>query len=71
MDIKLLKKKMLDKNRDDFGNYLAEILNVTAGAASKKLKEETKFTLEDVKLLSNELNLTIDDVNKIFMGDIE
>lgn len=71
MNIKLLKKKMLDKNRDDFGNYLAEILNVTAGAASKKLNEESKFTLEDVKLLSNELNLTIDDVNKIFMGDID
>ena len=52
MDIKLLKKKMLDKNRDDFGNYLAEILNVTAGAASKKLKEEVKFTLNDVKLFT-------------------
>lgn len=71
MNIKLLKKKMLDKNRDDFGNYLAEILNVTASTASKKLKEEVKFTLDDVKMLSDELNLTIDDVNKIFMGDID
>lgn len=71
MDIKSLKKKMLDKNRDDFGNYLAEILKVTAGTASKKLNEEIKFTLDDVKLLSTELDLTIDDVNKIFMGDID
>lgn len=71
MNIKALKKKMLDKNRDDFVNYLAEILKVTAGTASKKLKEEIKFTLDDVKLLSNELNLTIDDVNIIFMGEID
>lgn len=70
MDIKSLKKKMLDKSRDDFVNYLAQILNVTAGTASKKLNGEVNFTLDDVKKIALELNLTIDDVNKIFMGEI-
>lgn len=70
MNVKTLKKKMLDKNRDDFVNYLAGILNVTAGTASKKLNEEIKFTLDDVKKIALELNLTVEDVNIIFMGEI-
>lgn len=70
MNVKTLKKKMLDKSRDDFVSYLAEILNVTAGTASKKLNGEIKFTLDDVKKIALELNLTLDDVNAIFMGEI-
>lgn len=64
-------KRMLQKGRKDFGNYLAEILNITPGAASRKLKKETKFSLDDVKKIALELNLTIDDVDTIFMGEIE
>ena len=64
-------KRMLQKGRKDFGNYLAEILNITPGAASRKLSKETKFSLDDVKKIALELNLTIDDVDSIFMGEIE
>lgn len=64
-------KLMLQKGRKDFGNYLAEILNITPGAASRKLNKETKFSLDDVKKISLELNLSIDEVDSIFMGEIE
>lgn len=64
-------KRMLQKGRKDFGNYLAEILNITPGAASRKLNKETKFSLDDVKKIALELNLTVNDVDTIFMGEIE
>ena len=64
-------KRMLQKGRKDFGNYLAEILDITPAAASRKLNKETKFSLNDVKKIALELNLTINDVDSIFMGEIE
>lgn len=64
-------KRMLQKGRRDFGNYLAEILDITPGAASRKLKKEIKFSLDDIKKIALELDLTIDDVDTIFMGEIE
>lgn len=62
---------MVQKGRKDFGNYLAEILDITPGAASRKLNKKTKFTLDDVKKIAFELNLTIDDVETIFKGEID
>lgn len=64
-------KRMLQKGRKDFGNYLAEILDISPGAASRKLNKETKFSLDDVKKIALELNLSIDEVDSIFMGEIE
>lgn len=64
-------KRMLQKGRKDFGNYLAEILDITPGAASRKLNKETNFSLEDIKKIALELNLSLDDVDSIFMGEVE
>lgn len=64
-------KRMLQKGRKDFGNYLAEILDITPGAASRKLNKETKFSLDDVKKIALELNLSIDEIDSIFIGEIE
>lgn len=64
-------KRMLQKGRKDFGNYLAEILNITPGAASRKLKKETKFSTDDIKKIALELNLTLEDVDNIFIGVTE
>ena len=61
-------KRMLQKGRKDFGNYLAEILDITPGAASRKLNKETKFSLDDVKKIALELNLSIDEIDSLCMS---
>jgi len=49
--IKLIKKYMIDKGRDDFTIYLAEILGVTRQWASAKLNGRSEFTVPELKKL--------------------
>lgn len=55
--VKLIKKRMIDRNRMDFGNYLAEILSISPQAAGKKLNGKTKITAEDLTKITAELDL--------------
>ena len=71
MKNRLLKMKMLEHDRDDFNKYLAEILNTTEATASRKLNGETKFSLDDVKAISKELNLSLEEIDSIFIGIVE
>lgn len=49
---------MIDAGRDDFVNYLAEILNISKQAASAKLNGDGKFSEKDIGLLTNKLDFT-------------
>jgi len=67
MKVVELKKKMVDKGRDDFVNFLSEILGVGKPTASKKLNEEVAFTLDDVSKCKKTFDLTPDEVVNIFL----
>lgn len=54
----LIKKKMIDAGRDDFVNYLAEILNISKQAASAKLNGDGRFNENDISILTNKLDFT-------------
>lgn len=60
----LIKKKMIDAGRDDFVNYLAEILGITKQAASAKLNGGGKFNEEDISILTMKLGFTADELKK-------
>ena len=62
----LLQKKMLDKGRRDFTNYLGEILSIAPGNASLKFRGKRIWTLEQIKLVAKELKLTTEDIEEIF-----
>ena len=59
---KEIKKKMLDAGRDDFVTFLAEILNISVPAASRKLNGEVNFSETDSKIISEKLNFTSDEL---------
>lgn len=59
---KEIKKKMLDAGRDDFVTFLAEILNISVPAASRKLNGEVNFSETDLKIISEKLNFTSDEL---------
>jgi hypothetical protein len=44
----LVKKRMIEKGRDDFVSYLAEILGITKQGASKKMSGKTRITRADM-----------------------
>lgn len=54
----LIKKKMIDAGRDDFVNYLAEILDISKAAASAKLNGISRFNENDISLLTLKLGFT-------------
>lgn len=53
---------MVDLGRDDFVNYLAEVLDCTKQTASNKLNGSTKFNEEELTLISLKLGLSIDEL---------
>ena len=57
MDIaKLIKQKMIERGRDDFVTYLAEILSISKQWASAKLNGKANFTDKELALLDKELD---------------
>lgn len=54
--IKMIKLYMVDKGRDDFVNYLAEILGCSKQWASAKMTQKTGFTAAEISLLTKELD---------------
>ena len=65
--IKVLKKKMIDFGRDDFTNYLAELLYITPAAASNKLNGKSKFDQEEITILTMRLGLSAEEIKQIFI----
>ena len=54
----LIKKKMIDAGRDDFVNYLSEILSISKQAASAKLNGNTRFNEKELATLTIKLGFT-------------
>ena len=53
---KTIKKAMIDKGREDFTVFLAEILNCSQTWASVKFKKN-QWTSEELKRIGNALNI--------------
>lgn len=60
--IKLVKKQMIEKGRDDFGVYLAEILSISPQAAGAKLSGKTRITGEEVSAIVTALDFNAEDL---------
>ena len=60
----LIKKKMIDAGRDDFVNYLAEILG-----ASGKLNGNTKLTEKDISVLTLKLGITGEELRNAMVKE--
>ena len=60
--VMLVKKRMIDKGRDDFTVYLAEILGITKQSASKKLTGKAKFTRADIAKVDSVLDLDAESI---------
>ena len=58
----LIKHKMLDLNREDFVTYLSELLNCSRQTASSKLSGTSKFTEEEISILTIKLGFTAEEL---------
>lgn len=58
----LIKHKMLDLNREDFVTFLSELLGCSRQTASNKMSGATKFTEPELKILTNKLGITADEL---------
>lgn len=59
-----IKKRMVDRGRDDFVIYLSEILNISPTAASNKLRGITEFNENELSILIKEFELTGEELKK-------
>lgn len=58
----LIKHKMLDFNREDFVTYLSELLDCSRQTASSKLSGNSKFTEEEISILTLKLGITAEEL---------
>lgn len=65
----LIKHKMLDLNREDFVTCLSELLGCSRQTASNKLNGVTKFTEEEISLLTLKLGFTADELKNAITKD--
>lgn len=54
--IKLIKTAMVEKGRDDFVTYLAEILGISKQWASQKLNAKAAFSDKEIAALNEEFD---------------
>ena len=64
---KLIKKKMIEAGRDDFVNYLAEILEISKQAASVKLNGDGRFNENEISILTVKLGFTADELKEAML----
>ena len=64
---RLLKKKILENKIDNY-DQLAEKMGMTKQNVYCKIKEKTNWNIKDLKKLRDILNLTTDDIDKIFFN---
>ena len=67
--VKMIKKKMVDSGRDDFVNYLSEILGISKQWASSKLNCKTSFTTEEISKLNSELDFDAIELKCVLSND--
>lgn len=58
----LIKHKMLDLNREDFITYLSELLGCSRQTASSKMAGISKFTEDEISILTVKLGFTADEL---------
>ena len=64
----LLKAKIAEQGYDAYVSYLAGMLFISRTTASKKLYGYAQFTQSEIITLRDVLDLSIEDVNTIFLG---
>lgn len=62
--IELIKISMVKNNRDDFVNYLAEILGVSKQWASAKLSGKSVFTAPEIGKLDRALDFDAEQLKE-------
>ena len=65
----LIKHKMLDLNREDFVTFLSELLDCSRQTASNKMNGISKFTEPELKILTNKLGITADELKNAITKD--
>ena len=55
---------MIEVGRDDFVNYLAEILEISKQAASVKLNGDGRFNENEISILTVKLGFTADELKE-------
>ncbi len=70
-NINLLKSKLILRGYSDFTAALAEMLQISYGAASKKLNNKSEFKQSEIAILTEKLELTADEVKEIFVNGAE
>lgn len=66
--IKLIKQRMIERGRDDFVNYLSEILGISKQWASVKLSGKTSFTDKELAALNKVLDFEPVQLKKALGG---
>lgn len=67
--MKLEKLKQIRKKNKITQEQLSRKLNHNSPAYSKKENGKQKFSIEDIKILKKELNLSIEQIDDIFFKD--
>ena len=65
----LIKKKMIDAGRDDFVNYLSEILGCSKQSASGKLNGSTKLTEGDISIITLKLGISGEELKNAMLKE--
>lgn len=65
----LIKHKMLDLNREDFVTYLSELLDCSRQTASNKMSGISKFSEEDISILTLKLGFTADELKNAIVKE--
>lgn len=67
----LLRSKLAANGYMNFTAAIAEILNISYGAASAKLNNKNEFTQSEIAILAKKLDLSDKDIRKIFVDGVE
>ena len=60
---------MIDAGRDDFVKYLAELLGTSRQTASNKLNGESKFTENEISMLTLKLGFTAEELKNAIVKE--
>ena len=67
MNARLLKAKMYEHGVTD--QSMADLMGINVSTFYRKKTGESDFNREEIKLIKNRLNLTLEDVDRIFFED--
>lgn len=67
-NINLLRAKMAEAGCINFITELAEILQISRGAASLKMNNKSPFKQAEIKALADKYEMTPEDIQRIFVN---